>query len=262
VPSGQVPVVQGASRHFSIAPADGYQVASLTVDGAPVSPDTTYTFVGVAADHSLAATFTDAGLPVVSVSAPVGGESWYEGSAHDITWTASDNVGVDSVNVDCSFTGVAGPWLPVAHGLANTGSLPWTVPGPATDNALVRVTAYDHALNATSATSDSAFQIVDPNAGVTPGAPAVLALARPQPNPGQGTTLLRFSLPQAGRARLEVLDLSGRRLWQVESELEAGPHTQRWDGRGERGASVGAGLYFVRLVTPWGNRTERLVWLR
>jgi flagellar hook assembly protein FlgD len=90
----------------------------------------------------------------------------------------------------------------------------------------------------------------------------VLALARPAPNPGLGTTLLRFSLPQAGHARLEILDLSGRRLWQVESELGAGPHEWRWDGRGEQGGSVGAGLYFVRLVTPWGNRTERLVWLR
>ena len=262
VPNGAVSVVQGASQHFSIAPASNYQVASLTVDGGPVPPDTTYTFLGVAADHVISATFADASAPVVQVTSPVGGEAWNEGSAQTITWSASDNVSVDSVNVDCSFTGVAGPWQPVAHGLANSGSLPWTVPSQPTDSALVRVTAYDHALNAASARSDSVFRIVDPNAGVGVGGPAVLALARPAPNPGHGTTLLRFSLPQAGHARLEILDLSGRRLWQAESELTAGPHEWRWDGRGGQGGSVGAGLYFVRLVTPWGNRTERLIWLR
>jgi hypothetical protein len=200
--------------------------------------------------------------PVVQVTSPDGGEAWEEGSAQTIMWSASDNVGVDSVNVDCSFTGVGGPWQAVAHGLANSGSLPWTVPSQSTDSALVRVTAYDHALNAGSAMSDSLFHIVIRIAAVGNGGPAGLALARPQPNPGMGTTLLRFSLPQAGPARLEILDLSGRRLWQAEAELEAGPHEWRWDGRGGQGGRVGAGLYFVRLVTPWGTRTERLVWLR
>ena len=334
MPDGQVPVAQGASQHFSIAPAPNHHVATLAVDGIGVAPDTAYTFSNVSAEHSIAvafsddayavtvgvvgggtvaknpdqasypygagieltaaansgwaftgwsgdttasanplalivtrertltATFVDTAAPVVSVTSPAGGEVWNEGSSQTITWTAADNVEVDSVNVDCSFNGVAGPWQPVARRLANSGSLLWTVPDQPTDSALVRVTAYDHALNAGSAQSDSLFRIADPTAGVGAGGPAVLALARPQPNPGQGTTLLRFSLPRAGRARLEILDLSGRRLWRAESELGAGPHECRWDGRGEQSGSVGAGLYFVRLVTPWGNRTERLVWLR
>ena len=214
------------------------------------------------ADHSISATFGDATAPVVHVTSPVGGESWPEGSSQTITWGASDDVGVDSVNVDVSFNGLGGFWQPVAHGLANSGSYLWTVPDQPTDSALVRITAYDHALNAASAQSDSVFRILDPNAGVGPGVSAVLALSRPQPNPARGTTLLRFSLPMAGRARLEILDLGGRRLWQAESELGAGQHAWAWDGRGTRGESAGAGLYFVRLVTPWGNRTERLIWLR
>ena len=216
----------------------------------------------VTRERTLTATFVDAMAPAVHVTSPVGGEVWDEGSGQTITWTAGDNVVVDSVNVDCSFEGAAGPWQPLAHGLTNSGSWPWTVPDQPTDNALVRVTAYDRALNAASAQSDSVFRIADPAAGVGTGGPAVLALARPQPNPGQGTTRLRFSLPRAGLARLEILDLGGRRLWRTESELGAGPHEYRWDGRGERGGDVGAGLYFVRLVTPWGKRTERLVWLR
>ncbi len=262
VPSGSVPVLEGASQHFSIAPAAGNRVAALVVDGAPVTPDTAYTFADVTAHHTLAATFEDATAPVVQVTSPVGGERWDMGTEHAVTWTAADAGGVDSVNVDYSVEGTGGPWLPVAHGLENTGSYLWTLPAQAADGALVRVTAFDPALNQGSDTSDSLFYIVDPAADVgTPG-PAVLALSRPQPNPAHGTTLLAFSLPRAGHARLEIVDLSGRRLWQSEGQFPAGTHSRRWDGSVTEGGRAEVGLYFVRLLTPWGSRTERLVWLR
>jgi beta-lactamase superfamily II metal-dependent hydrolase len=333
VPSGVVAVDYDASQHFSIAPATGYHLATLTVDGGAVPPDTSYTFPNVAADHtisvtfatdsypvavatvgggavtkdpdqasyaygtsveltatagagwafaswsgdtsgtadslaltvtrarSVTATFMDVAAPQVALGAPVGGEAWLEGSGQAITWTATDNAGVDSVDVDCSYTGAGGPWEVVAHGLANTGSYAWTVPAQATDSALVRVTAYDAAGNAGVSLSDSAFRIVNPNAGVGAGGLA-LALWRPQPNPGSGSTLLRFALPGAGRVKLEVLDLAGRRLWGREAELGPGTHALQWQGGTEGGGRAGAGLYFVRLVTPWGSRTQRLAWLR
>ncbi len=262
VPSGAVPVVEGGSQHFSIAPAAGNRVATLTVDGDPVTPDTTYTFEAVTADHVLAAAFEDATTPVVHVTSPAGGERWNLGSVQSVTWTAADDAGVDSINVDYSVAGPDGPWLPVAHGLANSGSVPWTLPGSTSDSALVRVTAFDPALNQGWDASDSLFHIVDPNAAVDGEGPAVLALSRPQPNPGPGATVLRFSLPAAGRARLEIMDLAGRRLWRQEAQLGAGAHAVRWNGCIASGERAGAGLYFVRLVTPWGTRTQRLALLR
>ena len=334
MPTGAVPVVEGANQHFTILPAPGYHVATLTVDGGAVASDTTYTFMSVTADHTIGATFStssyavivdtvgagsvardpdqpaypygtrvqltatprsgwafsawsgdttgtdnpvtvtvtgpkqitatfvDIQVPTVAVTAPVGGERWMVGSLQNIMWTANDNVGVDSVGVECSLGGVAGPWLPVAHGLANSGSFGWTLPIQASDSALVRVTAYDHAGNTGSARSDSSFHIVDYNVGMWEGGAAVLALARPLPTPSRGTTLLRFSLPQAGSARLEILDLGGRRLWVVEGSFAAGPQSCRWDGMETSGARAGAGLYFVRLATQWGIRTQRLVWLQ
>ena len=57
VPNGTVTVTNGSSQHFSIAPGTGYHVATLTVDGSPVTPDTTYTFSNVASAHSISATF-------------------------------------------------------------------------------------------------------------------------------------------------------------------------------------------------------------
>jgi hypothetical protein len=213
-------------------------------------------------NRTLAASFADIAPPSVTVTSPVGGEAWKEDEVHAITWTASDNAGVDSVNVDASYAGAAGPWNAIAHGLANSGSYSWTVPQQPTDSAFVRVSAYDHALNVGAAMSDSAFHIVDPNAGVDGSASRVLGLDRPEPNPGHGVTALRFSIPAEGSVRIEILDASGRRLWEEQGTMSAGRHLAQWSGRAPSGTRAGAGLYFVRLVTPWGTRTRRLVWLR
>ncbi len=101
-----------------------------------------------------------------------------------------------------------------------------------------------------------------PTAGVgDAGAPA-LALARPAPNPARGSAAFTFSLPAPGEARLEIVDVTGRRIWARREVLAAGAHTWRWDGRDDAGRARGAGLYLVRLVTPWGTRRTRLVWVR
>ena len=49
----------------------------------------------------------DATAPVVTVTAPDGGESWVIGSIQTITWSASDNVGVTGFDLDYSTDGGA-----------------------------------------------------------------------------------------------------------------------------------------------------------
>ncbi len=211
--------------------------------------------------RSLVASFADVAAPSVSVLSPNGGEAWDIGSTHTVSWSASDNAGVDSIAVDYSRTGVGGPWIAIAHGLANTGACSWTLPSPATDSALVRITARDHALNESADASDSTFRIVDPNVGVDAGTIA-FALAPPLPNPSAGGTTLRFSLPGEARVRLEILDLSGRRIAVLDREFSAGAHEWHWDGAMDAGARCGVGLYFVRMTSPFGSRLQRLVRLR
>ncbi len=65
-------------------------------------------------------------------------------------------------------------------------------------------------------------------------------------------------MPQTGVARVEILDLTGRRVWSSEALYVPGAHNIRWDGRASRGGAVPAGVYFVRLVTPFGERTARV----
>ncbi len=47
----------GADQPFTITPETGYHVASLVVDGSPVTPATAYTFTNVTAPHTITATF-------------------------------------------------------------------------------------------------------------------------------------------------------------------------------------------------------------
>ncbi len=262
VPAGVVAVPEGANSAFSIAPGSGFQISSLTVDGASVGALAAFQFTAVAAYHTIAAAFLDIAAPSVAVTSPVGGEVWAQGSVHDVTWTATDNQAVDSVSVQYSLAGPLGPWVAVEHALANSGTYAWTLPAFDSDSAQVRVTAYDPAHNAGVGVSAGLFQLGSGTLAVGGNGPVALALEHPTPNPSSGLTRIGFSLPQAGSVRLEIYDLSGRRIWSQEGALPAGPHSQSWNGRTSDGSQAGGGLFFVRLVTPWGTPGRRLVRLR
>jgi hypothetical protein len=69
-----VTVTSGSSQSFSIAPASGYTLQGVTVDGASVGAVTSYSFSNVTANHTIAATF--AATPVtytITASAGTGG---------------------------------------------------------------------------------------------------------------------------------------------------------------------------------------------
>jgi hypothetical protein len=96
------------------------------------------------------------------VTSPNGGENWAAGTVHAITWTATDNVGVTSIDLLYSTSGASGPFTAIATGLSNTGSYNWTVPNTPTSNAYVEVVAHDAAGNTGSDVSNGAFTISPP----------------------------------------------------------------------------------------------------
>ncbi|HVP38627.1 MAG TPA: Ig-like domain-containing protein, partial [Candidatus Saccharimonadales bacterium] len=101
--------------------------------------------------------------PVVTVTSPNGGETWAAGSSHNITWTATDNVGVTTVDLAYSLNG-GSSWTNIATGQANSGTYAWPVPQSPSTQALVRVKAYDAALNMGSDVSNAVFTIADQTA--------------------------------------------------------------------------------------------------
>jgi hypothetical protein len=56
-PSSAVSVIEGADQPFEFSADSGYEVLSVTVDGAPVSTISPYTFVNVTEDHTIAVEF-------------------------------------------------------------------------------------------------------------------------------------------------------------------------------------------------------------
>ncbi len=97
------------------------------------------------------------------------------------------------------------------------------------------------------------------DAGPGPGSTAHVAFAGGAPNPFRAgsTTSLRFTLPRAGDAKLEVFDLAGRRVAVVlDRRLPAGPVEATWDGADASGRQVAAGVYFYRL-SALGERITR-----
>jgi beta-lactamase superfamily II metal-dependent hydrolase len=93
--------------------------------------------------------------------------------------------------------------------------------------------------------------VVGPPIAASGGAGAVAFSAGP--NPAATFATLTFALPSPTQARLDVYDVSGRRVaTPFDGAVGAGTQSVRWDLAGPSGR-VSPGVYFVRLVT--GGRT-------
>ncbi len=68
------------------------------------------------------------------------------------------------------------------------------------------------------------------------------------PNPFNQATVVWFSLPRAGAAKLTVYNLLGQEVAVLAAGPQAvGEHAVRWDGRDLRGRPATSGVYFYRL---------------
>jgi hypothetical protein len=93
----------------------------------------------------------------------------------------------------------------------------------------------------------------------TPG-PATL---RAEPNPFNPLTTLRFRLTEAGPVRLEIFDLTGRRVRRLlDGPQSDGEHAVAWTGRDDAGRALASGAYLAVLETAAGRITTRLALVR
>ncbi|MBK9471726.1 MAG: hypothetical protein IPO18_05505 [bacterium] len=90
-----------------------------------------------------------------------------------------------------------------------------------------------------------------------------LRISHASANPSPGRTSFRLQLPAADQVDAAVFDLRGRLVARLLSgRLPAGEHHLAWDGRDRAGLPVGTGVYWVRVVTPRGQTSEKVVLLR
>jgi hypothetical protein len=74
-----------------------------------------------------------------------------------------------------------------------------------------------------------------------------------EPNPFFGPTTVSFAAKEPVQARLEVYDVMGRQISQVDlGGLEPGLHRSKWNGRNSSGELVPSGVYFIQLRSSKG----------
>jgi hypothetical protein len=83
------------------------------------------------------------------------------------------------------------------------------------------------------------------------------------PNPFRESTEIRFALQHPAALRVEVHDVAGRRVRTLaDSPLAVGTQALRWDGRDDRGAETGSGVFFVHVTAGGTVRTASVLRLR
>jgi hypothetical protein len=201
--------------------------------------------------------------PLVTVFTPDKNDSLEIGTIYDITWTATDENGVDSVSIYYSLDGGGGYSL-IASQEPNDGVYPWTVPGSPCDSLMVKIIAFDPSLNTGEDESDSLSVIYDVTVGVPGGSrdlgDAVL-LWQNTPNPFSPRTNISFYLPQVASVFLEVFDAKGR-LVEVLIDgrnCSAGVTTVPWSATDRDGGRLSSGIYFYRLKTGGVVKTKKMV---
>lgn len=99
--------------------------------------------------------------------------------------------------------------------------------------------------------------VPEPDAAQPGTVSGTLRLHQPAPNPTRDGSWIRFEVDQRRDLRLEIFDVTGRRVSVLADRLfEAGIHQVNWNGSGSSGREVPAGIYFVKLSDPAGGVSQ------
>ena len=91
----------------------------------------------------------------------------------------------------------------------------------------------------------------------------VFRIVNAYPSPSWGNTFVEIELAVRSRLRVEVYDLSGRRVRLLfDGERSKGRMSLEWDGRGVDGLAAGPGIYLVRAEAGGRTVARRIVRLR
>ena len=229
------------------AVVDGF----VTAAGAPPNKDFGYGKLNIG-------DMTD---PFCAVTAPNGGEFLVVGHPVNLTWSASDPyLGVTGVDIQLSRDGGTN-WEVIALNQPNSGSYGWTITGPTTATALLRVTAKDAAGNFGQDASNATFSILSgPVAVGDEDRPITeFALDRISPSPTAGKATIVYRVPKVADVSVALFDLQGREVATLaQGRHPVGRYTVTWDGQ-VGGGPAAPGIYFVRLRTPGLTRNRRIV---
>ena len=94
-------------------------------------------------------------------------------------------------------------------------------------------------------------------------APRTFALHQNVPNPFNPATRIAFDLTRPGNVDVSVFDATGRKVSTLlHQRLDSGPHFVNWNGLGDDGRPVAAGVYRYVLTTSKGRTSRSMVLLK
>ncbi len=182
-----------------------------------------------------------------------------EGCAHIVGYTSSSDFppnGIDTA-AEIVVTKLNAGGSDIVYTVAVNSSSPGAGHGIATDDAGdVYFTGAVHApadLYVAKLTRDGSAVAVSDGTVFS----GMIRLGPSVPNPFSSTTRLSYEVvgERASPVRLAVYDASGRRVRTlVNASRSAGAHSVSWDGTGQTGAPVPAGVYFYEL--RWNGEKE------
>jgi len=83
------------------------------------------------------------------------------------------------------------------------------------------------------------------------------------PNPYREQANIRYSVASRGLIELWIYDIQGRLVSKIQDGMrEPGSYTLKWDGKNNMGQTLASGIYIVKLSTPYGNKTSKIVKLK
>ena len=115
--------------------------------------------------------------------------------------------------------------------------------------------------------SDKAYFVYQPT-GVQdnpdlPVMPKAYSLGQFFPNPSNGSAVVKYQLPKAGRVNLKIYNVTGQIIKTlVSGHKTAGYYSIGWDGRDDQGQKARSGIYFYQLQTPDYSSTQKITVIR
>ena len=95
------------------------------------------------------------------------------------------------------------------------------------------------------------------------GIPDVFALHQNYPNPFNPVTTIRFDVPQESHIRMDIYNILGQRVRTlVNSDMQAGYHTIRWNGTNDMGKPLSSGMYIYRIHSSEFTSVKKLVLMK
>jgi hypothetical protein len=93
--------------------------------------------------------------------------------------------------------------------------------------------------------------------------PSGYSLEQNYPNPFNPSTMINFSMPVSGHARIEIFNVLGASVTVIFDGLApAGEHEVVWDGRDDAGRPTASGVYFYRLTADNYTETRKMMLLK